>query len=127
MNDDYEINDNVGDSVEELMSSNIKIKPDYYIHNAIIKAQGALLNDDVKSGFIKFRIFIEQVEGLARSISVIKEEGVGEYYEKIKTFKTTLDEKDPKETRDAQISNKKLELLMGEIFKSGAIHDSLKA
>jgi hypothetical protein len=113
------------ETVEEFGSADIKIKPDYYIHNAIIKAQAAIGNTDVKSGFLIFRIYVEQVEGLCRACKII-EKDEGEYKDKIEKYIKNLKD-DDKSIKDAQIANKKLELLTEAIFSSGTIFDKLKA
>lgn len=115
-----EINDNM--VVDDFSSADIKIKPDFYLHNAIIKAQAALASDDPKSGFLIFKIFVEQIENLALAAKIIKEDSA--YHEDLKSYLDS-NKTEEKYIRDAQVANKKFGLLMGEIFDSGTIYGHL--
>ena len=109
---------------DEIEGTDIKINPDYYIHTALLKAQEALANSDITEGFLKYRIFIEHIETLCKSSKMLSKE----YYGELKTYTETDDYKKEEDTRIQSIKlvNKKLELLMAEVFQSKAIFDSLQ-
>ena len=100
---------------EELMGNDIKINPDWYIHNAILKAQEALANADIKLGHMQFRVLVEHIETLCRAASMLPDnyDTKLEEYKKSEPYtRTRLDLQEIKE------AHKKLELLLGEVFSA---------
>ena len=81
--------------IDELGGTDVKINPDYYIHHALVKAQNALANDDVKEGMTKYWIFIEHIETLCKSSKMLSKE----YYGELKTYTETDDYKKEEDTR----------------------------
>jgi hypothetical protein len=105
----------------------IRIKPQFYIHNAIIKAQNTLMFSVVKSniseGLIAYTIFIEHIEVLCRASSYISTD----YEKDIQDYKNTEDYKNTKQDLQlAKLSNKKLQLLLTEIFKRSPVNSPLR-
>lgn len=103
-------------NVDEINTTEIKINPDVYIHNAILKAQSALINPDTKAGFLQFRVLVENIEVLCRSSTRVPPD----YDTKISDYKNTDDYK--KETdsfvKSVNLAHKKLELLLTFVFAS---------
>lgn len=110
--------------IDELIGTDIKINPDYYIHNAIIKAQQALVNPDVKIGFMQFRILVENIEILSKAAKMIP----NDYDEQIEKYKKTDDYTTVKENiREVKLANKKMEILLTQVFGSKSSTSPLKA
>ncbi len=122
--DDFNKLDSEIIDVDELDNTEIKINPDYYIHKAIIKAQDALAKDNMKEGFNLYRIFIEHIELMARSSKNLPPK----YEEDIKSFEATKDYTEEKDAliKSIKLANKKLELIMTEIFSKKMVTDPLK-
>lgn len=124
MEDEGVTNQYDGDSLDadEIIQTDVKINPDFYIHTALLKSQQALLNPSINEGFKQYRMFIEHIEGLCRASKIID----ATYDEEIKKFEEA--EKDEKDStiKFARISNKKIELLMREVFNRKPIKEPMK-
>lgn len=120
--DDYE--EKIID-IDEVIGTDIKINPDYYIHNAIIKAQQALINPEVKIGFMQFRILVENVEILAKAANMLPED----YEKEIEAFKATKEYKEETDTtiKSVRLANKKLQYILTEVFSAKVSTTPLKA
>jgi hypothetical protein len=55
-NEDFNKFENDIIDIEEVNTTDIKINPDFYIHNIIIKGQAALVNVDLNAGMLQFRM-----------------------------------------------------------------------
>lgn len=111
--------------IDSIDAQDIKINPDYYIHSALLKAQQSLTKDNLSEGLVGFRILIEHVETLARAAGM-----VGEEYEK--AIQDYTESKEYKENPDIQVkstrlANKKIELIMSEVFAKKTSLAPLKA
>lgn len=116
-NNNNNFESNILDFNDDMSNLDIKIKPNYYIHMALIMAQRTLmisvLKSNVSEGITAYRILIEQIEMLCRAADYISED----YDEEIKKLENDAEIKKLNETsRFAKISNKKLYLLMKEVF-----------
>lgn len=118
--DQYE--DEIED-VSEIVGQDFKLNPDYYIHSAILKAQSALNDPDVKQGFARFRLFIEHIEGLCRAAGMVDEE---KYLQEIDKYKKS-DDYTKTENQGARLANKKIEILMRNAFSNKVGSSPLKA
>lgn len=108
--------------LEALGGTDIKINPDYYIHTALLRAQKCLLKEDIKAGFLAYKVFIEHIETLCIAANMLEEN----YEEKIDSFKKSLkDSKDPL-AKEIKISNEKLRLMMMAVFDRKEIRAPLK-
>lgn len=105
--------------------TDIKINPDFFIHNAIVKAQNALTKENIKEGFLQFTIFIEQAEEFCKAMGYISEKYKEEIteYKKTDEFNAVNDELQ----RRVMVSNKKAGLLIGEIARNKPAIIALKA
>lgn len=95
----------------------IKIKPSFYIHNAILMAQRTLMYSVIKTnvddGIVAYSVFIEHIEVLARAAKFLTDD----YDNKITEFKDTEEYKSAdKRIKMARLSNCKLQHLMKEVF-----------
>jgi hypothetical protein len=110
--------------VDELGMKDIRINPDYYIHFGIIRAQSALSNPDIKQGFLQYRLFVEHIEVLCTAAKILS----ADYEADLKQYKDSEDFKKETDslTRGALLANKKLELLMKEVFSSKTIKAPMK-
>ncbi len=120
--DEYE--DKIVDT-DEISGVDMKINPDYYIHSALLKAQKALINENIKEGYAQFKILIEHVESLCRAAKMID----NDYPMLLSEFENTKEIKEEKDSfvKMVRIANKKLELLMTGVFDKKVITDPLKA
>jgi len=109
---------------EVLTDTEIKINPDFYIHNAIIKAQQSLLNPNFKEGLAQYRIFIEHIEILCKSGGLASTD----YGTKIDEYIKSNEYKELKEgeQKSHYLANKKLELLLNSVFKNKPLKSQLK-
>lgn len=116
MNDEVNDMDNQVQDVDEINLNEIKINPDIYIHNAILKAQGSLTNPDVKVGFLQFRILVENIETLCRASSRLPPD----YDKDIIAYKEEDGYKKEPDTfvKNVNLAHKKLELLLTHVFAS---------
>jgi hypothetical protein len=122
-NDNFdEIGKNVFET-DELDNVDIKLNPDYYIHNALLKAQSCLVKDDFKAGMLQFRVIIEHIEGLCKSANRV----ANDYQDKLDAYKKLdIYAKAEVNIKPALLANKKLELLMENIFSMKTLTDPLQ-
>jgi hypothetical protein len=117
-----EINKSVYE-VDELDNVDIKLNPDFYIHNAILKAQSCLVKDDFKGGMLQFRVIIEHVEALCKSANRV----ATDYEDKLTEYKKSKEyTKADINIKPVILANKKLELLMENIFSMKTLTDPLR-
>lgn len=107
---------------------NIQIKPNYYIHMALLMAQRtlmvSLLKQGVQDGILVYSIFIEHIEVLSRSGGLLS----SDYGQKLSAYMsspeyTSIEKKD---IAMARLANRKLEYLMSEIFGRSPINSPLR-
>lgn len=112
-------------SVDEMDNVNIKINPEYYIHHSLIKAQEALIKENLQEGMIQYRFIVEHIQTLCESANLITED----YFNQIEEFKKTEEyTKELKtEVRSTLLANKKLKLLMEHVFSRKLVISPLKA
>jgi Na+-transporting NADH:ubiquinone oxidoreductase subunit NqrF len=122
--EDFNDYDNRIVDIDEVIGTDVKINPDYYIHSALIKAQQALIKDDVKGGFMQFRVIVEHIEILTRAANML----TPKYAEEVDKYKKT-DEYSKEEdnfVRLTKLANKKLELLLIEVFANKVSTEPMK-
>lgn len=117
--EDYNEYDTKIIDVDEIEGTDIKINPDYFIHSALLKAQNCLTKDNLKDGFIQYRVIVEHIEILAKARKRLPTN----YEEKIKEFKETKDYNDTKEelSKSIKLANYKLDLILEVVFSNYAI------
>jgi len=114
-----ELND-IGD----LIGTDININPAFYIHNAILKAQQALSDPDIKTAIFKFRFYTENIEILAKAAEMIPED----YKKNIEAFKKKKEYNDEDNlVRNFKLSNYKMQLLLGNVFTNKVTTTPMKA
>lgn len=113
------VNDKILD-IDELSGTDLKINPDFYLHNAIVKAQECLVKENMKEGFAQFRIMVEHIETLCKAANMLPEN----YEEQVKNFK--VDDEEDSLIKAVKIGQKKLEILMTEVFESKTLVSPLK-
>lgn len=108
---------------DEIIGTDIKINPDYYIHTALLKAQKALIKDNLQEGLIQFRFLVEHVEVLCQAAKRVPVN----YLEEIDKFKDSSEYR--KETdsikKSTILAQKKLYILLTEVFESKTSTQSL--
>jgi hypothetical protein len=114
---DYNEYDKQVEDKDEVEGTDVKINPDYYIHKAMIKAQEALVKDDIKAGFMQYRQIVEYIEVLCKSAQMIGED----YDKKLDAFKKEEEQTQDKTAdeilaKSVRLANKKLGLMLKEIF-----------
>lgn len=108
---------------EDDKDTDVKIKPNFYIHNAILKMQNVLMfgvgKTNIGEGIIAYTVLVEQIEVLCKSAGYINDE----YDEKIKNYTSSEEYKAIKkdEVRMAKLANKKLGLLMRTVFSKAPV------
>ena len=123
--DRYKKYDDEIEDVDEIVGTDVKINPDFYIHNALIKAQAALTKDNVKEGFMQYRLLVEHIETLCRAAKMLD----NDYDTQLDDFKKT-DEYSIEEqsyVKSVKLATKQLEILMDQVFSSKVSTDPLKA
>ena len=102
----------------------VNIKPEKFIYTALLKAQSALLNENITEGIIQYRLIIEHIETLCRSSRMLRKG----YEEQIEEYKKTKEYKESKKTisKDAKLANKKMELLLSTIFSNSPVEEHLE-
>ena len=115
--------DNDTFNIGEIGIDDIKINPDFYIHTALLKAQDALIKDNIKDGFAQYRILIEHIEVLATASSIIEKPYLIEVenYKNSDEYKKITDEF----LKSMSLANKKLYLIMKSVFRHKTATDSL--
>lgn len=111
--------------IDEVVGSDIKINPDFYIHKALLKAQDALAKDNLKDGWAQFRVIVEHIEILCRAAGMIDKD----YEKRVSEYKASPEytEDDLSYSRSVKLGNKKIEFLMGLVFNQKTSTDPLKA
>lgn len=116
MSEDFE--KSILDFNDDINNLDVKIKPNYYIHMALLMAQRTLmisvLKSDIREGITAYSVLIEHIEMLCRASKYISES----YDEDIKKYITedTNYKKAEGTIQLAKLSNMKLQLLMREVF-----------
>lgn len=118
-----EYDDQIVDT-DEVLGTDLKINPDYYIHTAILKAQKSLEDDNVQRGHLKFRIFVEHIEGLCSASKMLTDE-YREEIEKYKKSESYINSKD--NTKEVKLANKKMQLILKNVFANKTVIDKLTA
>lgn len=111
------------DVPDDMLNTDININPSFYIHTAILKAQQALLDEDFKSGFLKYRVFIEHIETICDANNMLPES----YVKDIKEYRETLDSDEElnDSVKQTKIAHKKLYYIMGAITSIKQIETDL--
>ena len=127
MSDDFNIEKSIMEYEDEY-SYDGHLKPNTYIHFAIISSQKVLLASSLKGSFndgvLSYAILIEQIENMCKAAGYIDEEN---YNKLIGEFKSSEDYlNNDKLISIAKLANKKLYLLMKEVFSKSTIHSPLK-
>lgn len=95
--------------IPDVGDTELKIKPDFYIHNALLKAQDALNAENLRDSVLKYRTFIEHIEVLCKAGNLLPEN-----YDQLVEDYIKNTPKD--ETKPMKIANYKLGLMMNEVF-----------
>jgi len=124
MNNYDDIEDMVLGDDEGIINTDIKINPDFYIHNALLNAQKTFLNSDAKQGFLQYWVFIEHIESLCSSAGILGDD----YENSLIKFKNTdnFTKEDNELVKNVKLANAKLKYMMGEVFKRKTITEPLK-
>jgi len=122
---DYNKYDDEIQDIDEIVGTDIKINPDFYIHTAILKAQNCLSKENVKEGFLQFRVMVEHIQILTEAATILSDD----YKKEMNKYKKT--EEYEKETNDevrlTKLANYKLKFLLKEVFSSKISTEPLKA
>lgn len=105
---------------DNVIATDIKINPDFYIHKAIIKAQDCLTKENMKDGFMQYIIVMDHVEMLCRSAKIIVTE---EYNTEIDSFKNTKEYKEESDRIQqlVKLANKKMQLMTTALFEKRTV------
>lgn len=113
------------DENDDVLNTDIKINPDFYIHMAILRSQKALLAPNVSEGLLQYRLLIEQIEVICKSAGLVDEV---EYTNEVKVFseKEELQKENNPLIKSARIAGEKLRLLLKEVFNNKVHKTPLK-
>lgn len=131
-----ELDDQIID-VDEVAGTDVKINPDYYIHNAILNAQkslqGTATGDPgaVKGAYVSFRVWVEHAQDLAEAAGMLTDQ----YHEKVQKIPEEIDKELEKTgeasiagyVRNARIASRKLKYMMTEVFSNKVSTGPLRA
>lgn len=106
----------------DLFDTEIKINPSFYMHINLLKAQDALVKDNIKDGFVQYRICAEHLELLCRSAHMLPDN----YDESIKTFIKENDLKEGVLADGVKVAQQKYQLCLAEVFSTKALSGGLK-
>lgn len=122
--EDFNKYDNDIVDTDEILGQDVNINPQYYIHNALIRAQKCLAKDNLQEGLVQFRFLIEHIEVLCKAANMI----TPEYATEIKNYIATKEYLEDKSeiAQSVKLANKKIELLMKQVFSSVASTEPLK-
>lgn len=115
------------EDVDELSGTDIKINPEFYIHTAVLKAQEALVKENVQVGFLQYRVMVEHIETLCRAAKMLTKESYDEAIEKYKKENEEYAKETNQEVKSVRLATKKLELLMQQVFSAKVTTSHLKA
>ena len=119
---DWKKHEEQSDNLESLdiLDTDIKINPDYYVHLILVYATKALGDSNLNEGLHKFITLINSLETYANASKLLDDD----YTEDIKKFKA---DKDIKifENR-VQLAHLKQELILTRLFESKTISTPMK-
>lgn len=118
---DYSDIDNQIEDIDEIEGTDIKINPDYYIHNALKKAQECITNPNLKTGLMQFRILIEQIEILCSAGNMLPDN----YEITIENYKKEISFDESNEMSSLKLAHKKELLLLKSVFSSKPLSSKL--
>lgn len=107
--------------VDELEARDLDLNPDFFINNAILKAQSCLVKENTKMGFMQFRLLVNHAVSCCKAAKKLRINFEEDLEEEIKKIKT----KDA-EMRELDIANLKLEIIMTDLFSNKIKTDPLK-
>lgn len=122
-NDNFDKYDDEIIDTDALKNTDIKINPDFYIHTALLKAQSTLQKDNMREGFLQFVMYIRFIEALCKANKLLDDE----YLQNIKSYENNEKHSQEKDItiRMLNLALYKLELIMGIVFGSKTLTDSL--
>lgn len=111
-------------SPDEIVGNDISIRPDYYIHTALLRAQKVLMKENAKDAFLTYCVYINHIEVLAKSAGRLPDD----YDGLVKDFKEELkkDVSSDRLVKDTKMANFKLGLMMKNFFNNTVISSPLK-
>lgn len=118
--DNPELDNQIVDT-EEYLGLDVQINPNYYVHKALEAAQAALAKDDIRSGFLQYRIIINHLETVARASNMLPKD----YDEQLNKY-IAEDKTADKEVKDINLARKKLEIILKHIFSNRLSKDPVR-
>ncbi len=104
-------------------STEVKVNPQYYIHSSLMKISKVFEEDDLKVWSIKYRQIVEHIEILCKAAKMQPDD----YDEKLRGFMNSESYKKKEgHAKSFSLAEKKLSLLLGEVFESKTIIDNLE-
>lgn len=110
------------------VNTDIRIKPNYYIHMGILMAQRTLMfsvaKTSVGEGLLAYSVFIEHIEVICRAANYLSDD----YETELNNFKNNDEYKkiERQDVKMAKLANKKLELIMKSVFKGSPVDFPMK-
>lgn len=113
---DYSSYDNTVLATEEVNTQDVKINPDFYVHNCLVVIQNSLANEDLNHGMILFRQNVEYLETMSRAWDRLPEgyDDIIEEYSKSEEYTKIIDRR----TKSYVLARKKLGLILKNITDS---------
>lgn len=107
----------------DLLDTDVKINPDFYIHLCIIRLINSPMAQDITTGFSRFILLSEQLESLCSAADMLPED----YHEKIKEYENSENVKRIEKDllRNMKVASYKTRLIYGIFFKKKPLTGSL--
>lgn len=115
--------DNTSLNEEDIIGTDIKINPDFYIHKSIVKVQDSFDNVPLKEGMARFRIHINQLEIISKACGNVRKD----FNDLVKEYVKSEDflKIDDEDYKGFKIAEYKFKLIMEDITKNRVVIDSL--
>lgn len=105
----------------DLLNTDIKINPDFYIHLCLTKSIQVLSNENLEAGFNQFITLVNTLECFAKSAGLLDDD----YITALEEFKKTNPEIDKINTR-MRLSHFKQQLILERLFENKTITTPVK-
>jgi hypothetical protein len=129
MFNEEEIEKQLMDFDDHNLDTDVKINPNYYIHTGIMMAQKLLfigvLKGNIKAAFEGYYILVEQLEVICKASKKLTDQ----YDKDLKAYLASAEYKANLENEimvNGKLANKKLELIMCNIFMTTQTNAALK-
>lgn len=110
--------------IDDFDALEIRNDPNIYLHHAILSLQRCLRDDNIKEGFMKYRLYAEHIEMIAKAADLLPEN----YDDEIRDYKLSDDyvRAGGEDVKGMRLSNKKMLLIMKQVWSNKVVTNPLK-